>query len=75
MVTVFRTGRIGLRVANARKRSDLVLEVAGAATLFARGLEGWPRVHALHPSFETHRFAMLLRMRLRDARQAAGSSP
>jgi hypothetical protein len=26
-------------------------------------LEGWPRVPALDPSFETHRFAMLLRMR------------
>jgi hypothetical protein len=27
-------------------------------------LEGWPRVHAVRPSFETHRYAMLLRMRL-----------
>jgi hypothetical protein len=29
----------------------------------ARRLEGWLRVRALRPSFETHRFAMLLRMR------------
>jgi len=25
----------------------------------ARLLEGWPRVSAVHPSFETHRCAML----------------
>src|SRR6266404_2742825 len=31
----------------------------------ARRLEGWPRVSAAHPSFETHRYAMLLRMRSR----------
>jgi predicted nucleotidyltransferase len=34
-----------------------------SAAFFARRLEGWPRVHALRPSFETHRFAMLLRIR------------
>jgi hypothetical protein len=32
-------------------------------------LEGWPRVRALHSSFETHRFAMLLRMRLHSLRR------
>jgi hypothetical protein len=36
-------------------------KVYPVAALLARRLEGWPRVLALLPSFETHRFAMLLR--------------
>ena len=43
--------------------------------VFARRLEGWPRVHGLHPSFETHRFAMLLRMRLAVVAKQGISQP
>src|SRR5450755_4266982 len=38
---------------------DLILR----SRALARRLEGWPRVPVLRRSFETHRFAMLLRMR------------
>jgi hypothetical protein len=43
----------------ARRLEGLILR----SRALARRLEGWPRVRALGPSFETHRCAMLLRMR------------
>jgi hypothetical protein len=47
--------------------AKLVMPEAASGLILRRPqrgrLEGWPRAHVLYPSFETHRFAMLLRMR------------